>query len=76
VTATEAFNYADTVRHSRDTPVSADNPSGVSAYIFLGLLSNDPLIRQRIPSEKVKDLIPTLIPEFRKGIANLKPTPE
>ena len=72
VSATEAFSYADAVRHSRDTPVSADKPSGIGAFIFLGLSSNDPLIRLRIPAEKVRDLIPTPIPELTKDRSALK----
>jgi hypothetical protein len=52
--------------------VSADKPNGIGAYIFLGLSSNDPLIRQRIPSEKVKDLIPKPIPELKKDIVAIK----
>jgi hypothetical protein len=72
VSATEAFSYANAVRHNSDTPVSTDKPNGYGAYIFLGLSGNDPLIRQRIPAERVRELIPTPIPELTKDLSTLK----
>jgi hypothetical protein len=64
ISAAEAFNYANAVRHQGDLPTFADKPSGDGSYMFLGLSSNDLIIKKHIvDNEVIQKLIRRPIPE-------------
>ncbi len=48
ISAAESFTYADDVKYVDDTPVSAENPGGFGAYIYLGLPDHDLFVRDNL----------------------------
>lgn len=65
ISATEVFGYADSVHHQGDTPTFADKPTGSGEYLFLGLSTNDSIIKKHIiADDEIRRLIRKPIPEF------------